>query len=276
MPLAVRDEPINALLVTHVTAIIIFFYIFCNALWIFMIICELDNIPVITIRAMNFEVESFMGPPDDAILFLSFVEDLRDEPIIIVDARSNWGGNSVLPRKWLHIFTGEIVPQNHAIIGTSSYQTQAEMMADPENWPEEAIQSLEDVITYLPLSPIGDDFTLIYFEDRIVQNDQLLILLVDRFTSSAAESFADALFSMENTLIIGQNTSGTFNFDTMPIPMCLHLSGLQFIYGNLAIIHPEGHLIEGQGIAPDIWVHGDALWAVLRMLEKDKILHEGG
>jgi len=36
--LAVRDEPINALLVTHVTAIIIFFYIFCNALWIFMVI----------------------------------------------------------------------------------------------------------------------------------------------------------------------------------------------------------------------------------------------
>jgi len=200
------------------------------------------------------------------LVYTCGTEQVRNKPVVIVDARSNMGGNGILPRKWLHILTGEIVPQNFVSLSTQDYYEFLRIRDDSTELI--SFISAEDSITYMPIAPIGDNLSMTYFEDRVVRRDQLLILLVDRYTGSAGDSFADLFLSIENTLIIGQNTMGVLNFDAISQNMRLPLTGLHFMYGQTAMIHPENHLIEGQGIAPDIWTHGDALVAAIAMLQR--------
>ncbi|MCL2285617.1 MAG: Gfo/Idh/MocA family oxidoreductase, partial [Firmicutes bacterium] len=99
-----------------------------------------------------------------------------------------------------------------------------------------------------------------------IENDRLIILLTDRFTASAGDAFADLMLNMENTLIIGQNTAGILLTCMMYTRLSLWRSGVPFGFGATIHIHPEGHLPEGIGIAPDLWVNGDALTAALALL----------
>ena len=225
---------------------------------------EAENIPVVTIRQMDFDHPEW-GQYEDARRFLSLAEQLRDEPVIIVDARSNGGGNGLLARQFLHILTGELVPQNFVSLHTNSYEDLTRQVNDPES--AGGLISAEVAETYNPFVPIGN-LTAFYFPDRLIENDRLIILLVDRFSASAAEGFADLLLNVENTLIIGQNTAGALNFDAISTNLRLPLSGLHFMLGHTVMIHPEGSLIEGRGIAPDIWTHGDALIAAVAMLRE--------
>jgi len=101
---------------------------------------------------------------------------------------------------------------------------------------------------------------------EIVSNDQLIIVLVDRFTASAGEQMVDLAFSMENVLVIGQNTAGVLITSSGWINSALPWSSITFDFSADMRVFPEGHFIEGIGFAPDIWVIGDALTAALNML----------
>jgi C-terminal processing protease CtpA/Prc len=82
---------------------------------------------------------------------------------------------------------------------------------------------------------------------------------------SAAEIFADKMLNLENTLIIGQNTAG-FLIAPGNVPYYLPNSGIPFVAGIEHFMHPAGNFYEGIGIAPDVWVIGDALTAALAMV----------
>jgi len=73
-------------------------------------------------------------------------------------------------------------------------------------------------------------------------------------------------FNIENTLVIGQNTAGMLN-TSGGSALFLPRSGQHISFGHFAHVHPPGHLPEGIGLTPDIWVHGDALAATFAMLE---------
>ena len=225
----------------------------------------IEGIPVVTVRQMDFP-ESTARRSADARAFLSFAEVLRAEPVVIVDIRSNGGGNGNLPARWLHVLTGEIVPTNHVWLRAWDYEEN--LAAIRTATPESPFYSPEEIFRrYMNPAPFGDGYMIMgNAPDRIIERDQLLVLLVDRFTASAAEGFADKALNMQNTLIIGSHTGGVLNFDLTWPSLRMPRSGVPLGMGTAMIVHPYGHLVEGVGIAPDIWVHGDALDAAIAML----------
>jgi len=237
-----------------------------------------NNIPVATLRGMPLPIAT---PYDyaigvdagNAVIFLSFAEQLQDEPVIIVDIRSNGGGFQALSRMLLRYLTGYVIPDGFYTISTHGIVPPENMYGLPAVWymyfnqSEEAIEFFEMMYEIFGsyIIPLDDYHSLTPPADRAIQNDTLIILLVDRFSGSAAEAFTSQILNMENTLVIGQNTFGTLLTSSF-LPMHLPNSGIPFIMGPGHTVHPEGTWQEGVGYAPDIWVIGDALTAALAML----------
>jgi len=222
------------------------------------------NIPVVTIPLMGFD-----GPGadsvDDVALFLSFAEELAHEPVVIVDVRGNPGGNGLLPTRWFYALTGEIIHQNNIWFTTSEH--------NPTVWEYALLNpygrfSNPAYTHWLRPSVKGiDGYTIGNYEPRrVIEREQLLVLLVDRHTGSAAEAFADMTFNITNALVIGMPTVGAMSFDMTFPRLWLPSSGMPFGFGTVMSIYPDGHLDECRGIQPDIWVYGDALDAAIAML----------
>ena len=222
----------------------------------------IQGFPVITIMGMFFpnrDVDSpyFTMHNYYANKFLDLAEEVRDEPVIIVDIRSNGGGNGNLSEMWLHSVVGEVVPTNFlSVVNIGDY-----LQLDLE-------------CLYSAMKLVCESYALMYtMPHGIIPNEQLIILLTDRYTGSAGDTFASSLFSLENALVIGQNTTGVIIGNvggefggTIGGKPLLPNSGVAFAFGNSANIFPPGFMLEGIGIAPDIWVNGDALEATLAML----------
>jgi len=187
--------------------------------------------------------------------FLDIAEQLRDEPVFILDLRNNGGGYGLLADQWLHQLTGYIIPPNFNNLAISSYNDHVEWF-------------IETAGQYHPIPTFFDEnhTTLILPPCEVIANDQLIIVLVDRFTASAGERMVDFAFSMENVLVIGQNTGGAYISGNGRINSALPWSNIPFGFSFDMRVPPEGHFQEGIGFAPDIWVMGDALTAALNML----------
>jgi len=211
-----------------------------------------------------------MGTPDApdgenasgvAMQFLEYARVLRDEPIIIIDLRGNVGGNGILPTQWLYYLLDEIVPHNFVKLTPMDYYAYREFTGIDAMLPTEV-----EVSIFSTISPLDDNHTISGFPTgSLVENNQLIILLIDRLVGSAGEAMVDLAFSIENTFVIGQNTHGALICvgdarRTMPG------SGIPFGFGVSLFVHPEGHFTESRGFAPDIWVSGDALEAAIGML----------
>jgi len=226
-----------------------------------------EGFPIVTLREMGHPESTYGFDSESARRFLSMAEELQDEPVIIIDIRSNGGGNGLLHSQWLHILLGEMVSQNYFGLRVGDSEFVRESAVTP--YTSGFFQTIETFDAYASPVPFGDYHTLMYPEPgRVVQNDRLIVLLVDRFSASAADSFADSIINLENTLIIGHNTSGALHTDLTYPHLQLPNSGLQFGLGRTIHIHPEGHLQEGIGIAPDIWFSGSGIiTAVVDMLE---------
>ncbi|MCL2717701.1 MAG: S41 family peptidase [Lachnospiraceae bacterium] len=235
-----------------------------------------NNVPIITLRVMSdpFHDDWYGLGKENAACFLSFADDLRNEDIIIIDIRSNRGGAGNLPAMWLYSLTGEIVPKNHIRIYTQVYSLD-ELSFEAEQKIEIRQQQSDDLLNhhYYELvkpfnqwEPFGDNhFIALDILDQIVASDKLIVLLIDRYVGSAGEVFADLIYNMENTLVIGQNTAGcliTGGFNNYNLPY----SNLDFSISSIINIFDETFYREGIGIAPDVWVVGDALKAALAML----------
>jgi hypothetical protein len=77
----------------------------------------IEDIPVVTVIRMG--VDSW---GEQSLRFLSFAEELKDEPVVIVDVRGNGGGMSTLSQKWMYLLTGEIVPGNNVLLRAWDYE----------------------------------------------------------------------------------------------------------------------------------------------------------
>lgn len=224
---------------------------------------HVQGFPIVNIMQMGFPASTFGHGFEDARYFLSIAEELRDEPVIIVDIRSNRGGNGMLPQQWLHILLGEIVHGNHIGVRVGSYSSLRHAIFRSSYFSQFHV-IYEEFRRYLPFVAYGDNHIIMGdVSQEIVENDQLIILLTDRFTASAGDGFADAMLSIENTLIIGHNTFGVLFTDMYYSQLALPNSGLNFGLGRTVNIHPEGHLQEGIGVAPDIWFTGDDILAAV-------------
>jgi len=239
-----------------------------------------NGVPVVSLRRNmpNLIYTPFDGSqgyfPGEADLFLSFAHMLTDEPVIILDLRTNVGGFPTLAESWLYYLTGEIVPTSADFIGFQGMSPPEDMSLLPDDWylwfnPTDTMDEFWEAYAerFGCHVPIDDYRSLAHNEIRLVPNDTLIILLVDRFSASAAEVFTSKILNMQNTLVIGQNTFGTL-LTNSSLPLTLPNTGIPFIMGTSLVVHPYGTWQEGIGYAPDVWVIGDALAAALAMLEQ--------
>lgn len=149
----------------------------------------------------------------------SYIEEIRDKPIAILDLRSNGGGYLSIPLSIMQRYAGKMVPPNASTINVWSG------VVSPE---------------------VEDDF---------VENENLLIILVSKYTASAAESLVDIAYNLENVLVIGENTSGTFlgNSATKYLPN----SKIEIRFADAFVQSPPNYgeyFQELRGFYPDLWV----------------------
>jgi len=223
----------------------------------------INDIPVVTVMSMGFDGHENAWRLNHAAPFLEFAEQLRDEPVVIVDIRGNRGGNVLLSTRWLYALTGELVPFNYVAL-TTQPPNSAVFRFNPNNIFQNPPGAWE---TYISLKPFGDGYTISGNEPRkIIEREQKLIVLTDRNTVSAAEGFVDSIFNVTNTLVIGTPTGGMLAFDTAYANMYLPNTGIPLGLGRTKMLWPEDHFAESVGIMPDVWVAGDALAAALALV----------
>jgi len=157
-----------------------------------------DGIPVLSARVFGFDGHENAHFFEHAVRFLAYAEQLRDEPIAIIDLRTNGGGNGLLPVRWFYALTSEIVPSNYIELNTMSHYLLTSAVSDQNNPFQNPPGSHE---RFRPIMPFGKGYAVSNNEPRtIIEREQLLIVLTDRFTGSAAEDFADMVFNISNTL----------------------------------------------------------------------------
>jgi len=228
----------------------------------------IDDIPIVSLAWMMGMGAIPHG--QYALDFLGFAEELRNEPIVILDLRSNFGGTAVLPLNWMYLLTGEVVMGNSPWL--TNWDNELEYPWKPRgNTPESnSLYISEDdmeKLHFLFHRTIINGFPVEYLIERhIVERTQILIVLVDRYTMSAGEFFVDLAFNVENTLVIGQNTFGSLTCSSSYPHLRVPNSGIAISLGRDLMLHPEGHFAEGVGYRPDVWVTGDALAATMAML----------
>lgn len=237
-----------------------------------------EGIPVIRINQMHFETANANQDMEYALVFLSFVEEVRDYPAIIIDLRTNGGGNGYLAPRWLYRLLGEAVPANHLILRVTDYerfQEQIEInlidmggfffqpMCEIRSLEEHAKLDSNHAITFPTGTKAGAS---------LIENNQLIVFLTSNSTQSAAELFVDLGFNMQNTLVIGQNTGGLLLTQSAELPrLYLPHTGISFGFGTGIMIHAEAHnWREGVGLYPDLWVQhpDDALPAAIALLKE--------
>ncbi len=142
---------------------------------------------------------------------------LKKNKVSILDLRSNSGGYN-MGKEWISKYAGEDVEGNG----------------------------------YL-LNPFKKDITE-KNKDKYVDNNNLLIILVGKYTASASEVLLDCAYNLENVLIVGENTFGAILGDSSEICLPNSLCHIDIGTGTLYLTPENEYFKEFRGFFPDIWV----------------------
>lgn len=206
-------------------------------------------------------VISRLFPAEDANLpqFVADASDLAAEPIVIVDIRGNSGGSGRWAEQWVENLTG-VVPAATKIMSVL--------------WTETVVQGKINAVSYLGYSGEITDFLqadLAFVQNGapelwvthhlpstppIANDNQLVVVLMDKGTASSAESFIGYLRQLENVIFIGENSGGIGQFGELA-RFVLPNTGLSVFFGTKLFLPPDFSLTEGIGFLPDLWVPTD-------------------
>jgi len=223
-----------------------------------------SEIPIIRVTRMGFD-QSVNG--DNARKFLEYATQYKDEKIVIVDLRNNFGGNGMLPQKWMMNFTSKFVPTNFSSLKYVTMEQIKKYIYPLSN----NYQPIDELVNIYGFEQISDSFSkALCQKDEFISNDNLLIILVNKQTFSAGEMFVDIAHNLENTIIVGTNTAGGLTGDNVG-SITLSNSKIPVSFGNGLSFFPKNYFEEFVGFKPDLWVKGDAEEAVLKLIENMKI-----
>ena len=207
-----------------------------------------NGIALITIRRFDWNYEETMDE------FVRTGSDLKNAKLIIIDARSNSGGDEDFIKNWLKSYTGE-EPEQKTIIsnwGTAMF---------------DRTQAYADLGEEFAAFRTGDkDYEL--FQGKLLENSTPILLLTDSMSGSAGESIVTYCRTLDNCLVIGGPTRGAQlvgNVRGWTLPN----SGIGFQFGQSfhSIYNMEN--VDGKGYEPDLWCDPKtSLQAVLSMVER--------
>ena len=208
---------------------------------------------------------------------------LRDKPVLVLDLRGNRGGYELFAREWVRGYTGH--PPAGSLFSAESgnlSMTASELrMPLSTKFNNNEITVLkdtipEDIADFLRESGFGYyvDLSLVYMNAPVllpIPNKNLVVVLIDNNVASAGESFVGYLRQLENVLVVGTNTSGTFLTSGM-VRTNLPYSNLGIRFGTELNLRPDLSQFEGIGFMPDLWVPPEeSLKRVLRFVERYRL-----
>lgn len=207
-----------------------------------------NGIALITIRRFDWNYEETMDE------FVRTGSDLKNAKLIIIDARSNSGGDEDFIKNWLKSYTGE-EPEQKTIIsnwGTAMF---------------DRTQAYADLGEEFAAFRTGDkDYEL--FQGKLLANSTPILLLTDSMSGSAGESIVTYCRTLDNCLVIGSPTRGAQlvgNVRGWTLPN----SGIGFQFGQALHFIYSMENVEGKGYAPDLWCNPKtSLQSVLNMVER--------
>lgn len=207
-----------------------------------------NGIALITIRRFDWNREDTMDE------FVRTGSDLKNAKLIIIDARSNSGGDEDFIKNWLKSYTGE-EPEQKTIIsnwGTAMF---------------DRTQAYADLGEEFAAFRTGDkDYEL--FQGKLLENSTPILLLTDSMSGSAGESIVTYCRTLDNCLVIGSPTRGAQlvgNVRGWTLPN----SGIGFQFGQALHFIYSMENVEGKGYAPDLWCNPKtSLQSVLNMVER--------
>jgi hypothetical protein len=196
----------------------------------------------------------------------SFVETgsaHRGEPVLIVDARGNGGGDETWPIQWIQGLTGrraESVFVFAELHGKTTMAGRANLFADlhhrfPDtyNFGEEANRHAELAGSFEDGSSepywLGPRFP----ELPLIPNDTTLVIVMNERVASAGEGLVLRASQAENVLLVGENTRGCLTFGNAGTHRLPH-SGLRVSMPINFGLFLDGVSREEVGLAPDLWV----------------------
>lgn len=207
-----------------------------------------NGIALITIRRFDWNYEETMDE------FVRTGSDLKNAKLIIIDARSNSGGDEDFIKNWLKSYTGE-EPEQKTIIsnwGTAMF---------------DRTQAYADLGEEFAAFRTGDkDYEL--FQGKLLANSTPILLLTDSMSGSAGESIVTYCRTLDNCLAIGSPTRGAQLVGNVRGWM-LPNSAIGFQFGQALHFIYSMENVEGKGYAPDLWCNPKtSLQSVLNMVER--------
>lgn len=197
---------------------------------------ETDGIPVL--RTTQFSQVSQRD-------MMRFLNENTHQTSLVVDLRRNPGGDMVTGAQWFERYTGCEVGRNIYSVFFGSL--------------EKVISDLSIFGKHMKdyLQGVGNKYAVIGGEEDVfIENpDRLLVVLMSKFTSSAAEVFIDYGHNVENVLFVGDASHGCMINNQAYSSIKLPCSYLPFSMGTSVCVPPdEDYFREGRGFLPDIWV----------------------
>lgn len=182
--------------------------------------------------------------------------EAKKEKIFIIDLRGNGGGLDLYANNWFFNYTGEYPnkPISSAFkitnIGVGMNIKESEYLTEQQ----------------IELSENGK-WDISKNKGKWVENENLIIVLIDKNVASAGEDMIANLRTMENVIFVGSNSAGCY-LSAGNSAKYLPKSGLYINYGYGFILDNEGKSIDGIGFLPDLWVlPSEALERTLKMIE---------
>lgn len=229
-----------------------------------------DAIPVI-------KKISFAG--DYVTITDSFVEtaiELRNKPVFIADIRSNAGGQTGTIAEWFIRLTNEKPPtgKDYEIFSEVVLQGEINDMGNIITLPKMGFMTVIHIVDLIHSRLLLNNWEsqnshVDHFEEKEIASVYTksnykefasvpytgrMVILINNKTASAAEFFVQLARNMENTILIGENTRGSFgyfNSHSYRLPN----SGIIFWAGSARTEFPnlDARQQLGHGFLPDIW-----------------------
>jgi len=220
---------------------------------------EIPATPGLPYKLSNLEgtplaVCRLLGPVGDSAESLdAFVRDaerLWYESVVILDLRSNPGGDSMLARQWcLHLTLKNPQPP-----GASAELRTATAVTLRDNMRRLSGIGPGDGRWRSPLDPNNPGWSAISLStEAFATSKPLLVVLIDSYSASGTEHFVDSLRHMDNVVFIGTNTRGAYltgNIGSFVLPH----SRLRVSVPTQLQVVANAPNMDGMGFLPDFWV----------------------
>lgn len=224
-------------------------------LWSYHRCNEIDIVTIHTLATFNTDEEQKMEK------LIALGKELKMSKKIILDLRGNSGGDSEIARRFIENLNGcAHMNLNYAKLNTqgsrlAEISLYTDNLDDYKKVKKEILLNSESKWQYSAPNPISDG-----------QFKNQLIVLTDRNTASSAEIMLKCIKdNIPQSIVIGENTSGTLN--TGDIRYYYLPNSLIFLNIPTAIF--ADIFEEGTGFYPDFWSKNDALQLAIDFLSKN-------